>query len=86
MEKQDGDFIERKKLENEINEKLKTMKDKLQILDALIEMDSKKKKLGEADLKKRSHYVQKLKKIGKNMEDVFKEKDLSKDNKILLII
>jgi hypothetical protein len=39
-------------------------------------MDSKKKKMGEADLNTRRKYVVGLKKIGKNMEDAFKEKDL----------
>lgn len=75
LDGQENTFIEKKKLEHEINESLRTIKDKLNILDQIIEMDSKKKKLGEADLNKRRKYVVGLKKIGKNMEDAFKEKD-----------
>lgn len=69
------DYIAKKQKESEITESLRTLRDKLGILGSIIEMDRKRKKLGEADLKKREKYVQKLSKIGKNMEEAFVEKD-----------
>jgi hypothetical protein len=80
MEGDQHDFIKKKQLELETNESLKTINDKLNILDKIIEMDSKKKKMGEADINKRKNYVLKMRKIGKHMENAFKEKDKCKHN------
>lgn len=77
MQGDEKDFIKKKQMELEINEELRTINDKLNLLDKIIEMDIKKKKMGEADIKKRTNYIQKLKKIGKHMENAFREKDES---------
>lgn len=74
-------FILKKQKENEISESLRTIKDKLNILSKIIEMDRTKKKMGEADLKKRENYVKKLSKIGKRMEDAFLENEEGETDK-----
>lgn len=73
--KSNENFIVQKQKENEITELLKTIKDKLKILERIIDMDRSKKKMAENELKKREKYVQKLSKIGKRMEDAFVEKE-----------